>query len=89
MQPLIRLFKSNAKVLKIVRKTLYRFIIEKKTNKSRSLDAVVCNIVKDMPKEQVYVDAINKERGIEFTEIWNLPKKSLKDKILSQKMTLQ
>jgi hypothetical protein len=75
--PLIRLFKSNAKVLKMVRETLYRFIIEKKTNKSQSLDAFVCNIVKDMLKEQVYVDAINKERGIEFTEIWNLLKEKL------------
>ncbi len=64
-------------MLKIVRETLYRFIIEKKTNKSQSLDAFVCNIVKDMLKEQVYVDAINKERGIEFTEIWNLLKEKL------------
>jgi hypothetical protein len=75
--PLIRLFTSNAKVLKIVRETLYRFIIEKKTNKSQSLYAFVCNIVKDMLKEQVYVDAINKKRGIEFTEIWNLLKEKL------------
>lgn len=41
------------------------------------MDAFVCNIVKDMLKEQVYVDAINKERGIEFTEIWNLLKEKL------------
>lgn len=30
-----------------------------------------------MLKEQVYVDAINKERGIEFTEIWTLLKEKL------------
>lgn len=33
--PLIRLFKNNAKVLKTVRETLYRFIIEKKTKHNK------------------------------------------------------
>jgi hypothetical protein len=76
--PLIRLFKNNdTKALKTVKDTLYRFIIEKKTKKFQSLDAFVCSMVKDMLKEPYCIDAINKERGIEFIDIWNLLKEKL------------
>jgi hypothetical protein len=73
---LIRLFK-NAKALEIVKDTLYRFIIEKKNKKSQSLDAFICNIVKETLKDPGYIDVINRERGIEFTAIWNLLKEKL------------
>jgi hypothetical protein len=86
--PLIRLSKSNAKVLKTVRETLYRFIIEKKTNKSQSLDAFVCNIVKDMLKDRFTLTRSIKKEELNSQKSGTFLKKSLKDKILSQKMTL-